>query len=595
MLIIIGIMLTALMNIKPFSLSMGSVAGIALILVSAKYAGVLAGSVAGIVLSTAAVLSDINAQGMQVYALLGLVAGIFAPLGKYFQTLALSLSALVGLCFLSEGRAEFMLEVVLGSLIFLLLPRSASISLGKVLSCTPKITANSDLNEALIMRLGTASAALSDVSKTVDNVSRELSKINSPNFSDVLSAIERDACAGCKLRLHCWESKKSETLEALLQMVNTVKSGGYSPEETTTEEFKGRCMRLNKMGAAVSRRYGEYASRVSAELRLDEVREVVSDQFEGISNMLTELADDFKADESFDNSAARIAAAALRNIGICASESTAKIDTYGRMTLEIKARRDDDIVINRLQIMKLLSLSCERDFDVPTINNIGKEMIITVHEHACLKADIGVYQEAAEGSSMCGDAYNYFNDGKGHLIMILSDGMGTGGRAAVDGAMAAGLMSRLIKAGFGFNCALKILNSSMLFKSTDESLATMDIASIDLFTGTVELYKAGAAPTLVRRSGHVGKAVSTSLPIGILREVSFDRAGIRLRHGDILLLMSDGVTLGGTEWINSELEAWRDGSAEDLAARICERARRQTVGEREDDITVIAAIIEKAI
>ncbi len=57
--------------------------------------------------------------------------------------------------------------------------------------------------------------------------------------------------------------------------------------------------------------------------------------------------------------------------------------------------------------------------------------------------------------------------------MLISDGMGCGGRAAVDGAMASNLMSKLLKAGFGIDCSLKIVNSAMLFKSTDESLATL--------------------------------------------------------------------------------------------------------------------------
>ena len=46
--------------------------------------------------------------------------------------------------------------------------------------------------------------------------------------------------------------------------------------------------------------------------------------------------------------------------------------------------------------------------------------------------------------------------------ILLCDGMGTGGRAAVDGAMASGLMARLLKTGFGYNCSLKILNSSIM-------------------------------------------------------------------------------------------------------------------------------------
>jgi stage II sporulation protein E len=179
--------------------------------------------------------------------------------------------------------------------------------------------------------------------------------------------------------------------------------------------------------------------------------------------------------------------------------------------------------------------------------------------------------------------------------MMISDGMGTGGRAAVDGAMASGLMARLLKTGFGYNCSLKLLNSSMLFKSTDESLATMDIASIDLHTGTLELYKAGAAPTIVRRSGKTGKAESTSLPIGILRDVSFDKATVKCKIGDIVVLMSDGATTEGTDWIREEIEAWQDGTAQDLSDRLCLCARRRTTEKRKDDITVMCAILEKAL
>jgi stage II sporulation protein E len=172
--------------------------------------------------------------------------------------------------------------------------------------------------------------------------------------------------------------------------------------------------------------------------------------------------------------------------------------------------------------------------------------------------------------------------------------MGTGGRAAVDGAMASGLMSRLLKAGFDFDAALKILNSSMLFKSTDESLATVDIAEIDLFTGRTRLLKAGAAPTIIRRSGRAGKAQSTSLPAGILRGVTFDKAVITIKKGDIVLMMSDGAASEGTEWISAEIEGWGDGSAQALAERISKCARRRRTDKKEDDITVIAAILKTA-
>ncbi len=589
------IILSGLYEFKIFGISVGAAAAVLLILVAAKHGGTLAGSVSGIAVTFSCAVSGTFEGGFGIYAFAGMMAGMFSSLGKYAQSAAVTASAVIGLSFVGfqSGSAQFIAEVIVGSAVFLLLPRSVSVMLGKIFYCQPKLVTAGGINEALTMRLDLASGALRDVSETVSQVSQELSKINSPDFKTVLAYIEQDACAGCKLRVHCWENKKDSTLAAVMQMIEAVKKNDDS-STPVLEEFNGRCLRVQKMKDTVNRRYSEYASLLAAENRIEEVRSVVSDQFEGVSNMLSELAQDFADSEQFDNSAATLAASALKNIGISAEECTARIDKFGRMTLEIRVKRDNDTVFNRLQIMKMLSLCCERDFDIPNINQIGASALITVNEHAAYKVDIGVKQESACGT-MCGDACRYFNDGRGHFIMVLSDGMGTGGRAAVDGAMASGLMSRLLKAGFGYDCSLKILNSSMLFKSTDESLATVDIASIDLFTGMSELYKAGAAPTLVRRNGRTGKAESTSLPIGILRDVTFDRAGIRLRANDILLLISDGATADGTDWIRAELECWRDGGAQDLAEHICDCARRRRGNNRADDITVMAAILEKAV
>ena len=296
-----------------------------------------------------------------------------------------------------------------------------------------------------------------------------------------------------------------------------------------------------------------------------------------------------------DIDSAEKAAAALKNLNIQVDECSSRTDKFGRIKIELKLKKAGAPVLNKLQIMKLVSVVCERDFDVPAVNESGGDIFITLSEHAALRVDVGIEQKCASESMMCGDAYRYFFDGHGHFITVLSDGMGTGGRAAVDGAMASGLMCRLLKAGFGFDCSLKILNSSMLFKSTDESLATVDISSIDLYNGQVELYKAGAAPTVIRRSGRTGKAESTSLPAGILREVRFDKATVKCREGDIIVMMSDGAAFDGCDWIRDELQKWEGGTAQELSERLCEGAHRRRNDNREDDITVITAILKKSV
>ncbi|MEE1160556.1 MAG: SpoIIE family protein phosphatase, partial [Acutalibacteraceae bacterium] len=512
----LSIILTGINGISFNGISLGHILGITLILTAAKYGGTLSGAVCGTTVALSLILSGTAGEIAVIYAFTGLIAGVFSSYGKYIQVAIPLIFSLVGT--VTTGNpiliAATVIEAALGSALFLALPRRLSVHISRLFSVYPKLVTPDGFKKSLSMKLNVAASALSDVSETVDQVSAELSKINSPDFGMVINAIEQDACVGCKLRIHCWESRRDSTVEAILGMTKAIKEGSRTPENGAPEEFRGRCLRVSQVANAAYKRYSDYTSRIAAENRIDEVRSVVSDQFDGISYMLYELANDLEKDGKFDNSTAAKASAALKNLGLNTEECTCKIDKFGRMSLEMKVKKQPDTVINKLQMMKLLSVVCERDFDPPAINTAGDSVFITLNEHAAIRVDVGVEQKSASDSAMCGDAYRYFLDGKGHFVMLLSDGMGTGGRAAVDGAMASGLMSRLIKAGFGYDCSLRILNSSMLFKSTDESLATVDVASIDLFTGQVELFKAGAAPTLIRRSGRTGKAESTSLPAG---------------------------------------------------------------------------------
>lgn len=597
LLITASLIVMGLYNFQILGISLGRIIGLFLILVSSKYGGIISGAISGITVGFSFLLTGNSGEIGITFALAGLMCGIFSGMGKYAQTAVLFVFGFVGT--VTSGNvitvSQTAFEVILSSILFFAMPKTVGVTFGKMFSAYPKLTIPNGIKKSLTMRLQMASNALRDVSETVEQVSNQLSKINAPDFGKVIYSIEQEACSGCKLRVHCWESKRNSTVDAIMEMTKAIKSGDTVPENSMPEEFKGRCLRISKIGNVTFRKYSDFASQIAAENRIDEVRSVVSDQFDGISDMLRDLSTDFKNDEYFDSVMAENAAAALKSLDIIAEEAGCRIDKYGRMTLEFKIKKNNDLVINKLQVMKLASLVCERDFDVPNISEVGGEIYIVLNEKAAITIDYGAEQISANESKMCGDAYKYFNDGRGHFLMILSDGMGTGGRAAVDGAMACGLMSRLVKAGFGYDCSLKFLNSSMLFKSTDESLATVDVASIDLYTGQTELYKAGAAPTIIRRSGRTGKAESTSLPAGILRDIGFDKACVKCKIGDIVVLMSDGAVNDGTDWLREEIEHWTDGSAQDLAERLCEGAKRRRTDTHEDDITVLTAILKKSV
>ena len=160
--------------------------------------------------------------------------------------------------------------------------------------------------------------------------------------------------------------------------------------------------------------------------------------------------------------------------------------------------------------------------------------------------------------------------------------------------MTVSLISKLIDAGVDYTAALKIVNSALLVKSGEESLSTIDITAINLYTGQARFYKAGAAPTFVRRGKRTGLVESTSLPAGILTAVEFEQSSVKLSDGDLVVMVSDGATASDSDWILSVVEHFpQDGNLQALCDDIASTARLRRSDNHDDDITVCACRVKQ--
>jgi stage II sporulation protein E len=68
-------------------------------------------------------------------------------------------------------------------------------------------------------------------------------------------------------------------------------------------------------------------------------------------------------------------------------------------------------------------------------------VVLTFAEKATYVAEFASAQIACQDNKLCGDAFQTWSDRRGTAHVILSDGMGSGGNAAVDSAMASGLLT----------------------------------------------------------------------------------------------------------------------------------------------------------
>lgn len=578
------------------SFSVGRMLAVLGILFAARFGGVTGGSVAGIAAGAMFCLAPEGSIYLAgAYSLGGLIAGVFSPMGKLAGATVFILSnALISIQAGTQAAAiSGIYEVAAATIIFMILPPDLGMQIARVFTPPADAPKMSGLRRSVINRLQFASKALQDVSSSMNTVSEKLEKHCARDFNGVFSRTFDDACKRCSLRMYCWEKNAGETRQAFNDLVFPLRTKGELTREDFPDYFIGRCSHSSELIMSVNRHYSEFTAREAADRRVSEVRSVVSEQFFGMSDMLADMAAEYEDFESFDTVASEAVESFLRGVGISPINVLCRIDRFRRMTVEIRAYENDRANILKLGLARELSRACGRLFDKPCVSSALDECRIQVAERPGLEVAVSVCQHICDDGVLCGDSAEYFQDGCGRAVAVISDGMGSGGRAAVDGAMAAGTLSRLIQAGLGFDCALRIVNSALLVKSTDESLSTLDSVCIDLFTGKAKFYKAGAPVSFIRRKGKVSRLEMPSLPAGILREIKFAKEEVALSPEDVIVMVSDGAISGDDDWICGMLEEWDGGSAQALSERIIARACDNRADGHDDDITVAAMIIEE--
>lgn len=442
------------------------------------------------------------------------------------------------------------------------------------------------------MRLDFASKALSNVSEDVEEVSEKLAGIVTPTMESVYKEAVDNTCSRCGMRVFCWEHRDGVSLESFEYVTEKLKTEGEIDKKDFREDFKQKCCRSEEMASAVNKSYQNYLASEAAEKRVEEVRQVVAGQFCGLGDILGEMAEEYANYEVFDNDLSERITIKLKELGLKPTAVSCRIDYLGRMTIEAETADTDKKKIKRALMVHELSKLCGRSFDSPSITTAYGSCRITLCERPCFDVETGSSQHISGSGRLCGDSLRYFTDGTGKMTAIISDGMGTGGRAAVDGGMASSIMEKLIKAGLGYDCSLKVVNSALLVKSGDESLATLDVVSIDLYSGKTNFMKAGAALSFIRKNGDMYRVETPSLPAGILPQIGFTYTEDELSEGDIIVMVSDGTTVTGEDWIERIIASWEDKSMEQLSQTIIDEAVARRTDGHDDDITVLAMQIK---
>ncbi len=585
------ILIFSLGSLEIFSVSVGRVLAVVLILMFAYLGGVGTGSISGI---SSGLLFSLPSTSMSFlsggFAFGGLVAGLFSHLGRLPAGVGFTLVNSL-MSFAAEDKKLVLILFIEGLLatgIFMLIPIKFLNTVKAY--CFPQKGEGDrkELREGVVARLNHAADAIDSVSACVKEVSERLLSQDMGSKIKVFERAAHRTCKTCGMRAYCFKKEREATREDFKKLWTPFTHEGFITQREIDESFSKKCCKGQELAENINQSFRAYLSEVDTRKRIVEIQSLVGGQFSSLSLMLSDMSESFSQTDFADSSVKEKVIRGLKDMGITAKSCVALVNFRGRMTIELQVLRRGRKELDIEEIRLLCEEVSGRPFEKPLESYERDTLRLLLSQKSVYEVEVGSSQHIARGQNLCGDCCDYYKNGEGSLVAVLSDGMGTGGAAAVDSNMAVTILTRLLKAGISYDSALSVVNSSLMAKSEEESTATLDVLEVNLFSGKISMMKAGAPTTFIRRAGKVYGREFSSLPVGILSSVTFKKEELTLHEGDVMLMVSDGALVGDDNWIEKMLLNWDDTPSADFASEVVNEAVKRRRGGHDDDITAIA-------
>ncbi len=539
------------------------------------------------------------------YATAGLCAGVFKNKDKPwviggFWAGMMAVTAYLSGVLLSRG-ALFSLGA--GSLLFFLMPARFYFHINA--SIDPVID-NAQLyidrvREITTDRLMAFSEAFARLARTFGGLCEKRTALNQQDVSRLIDDIANKTCADCDNITHCWEGQFYDTYQAVFGMLGACETRGRIEAKDIPANFRKTCLHMPEFMEAANKLYELAKVNLAWQNRMAESRELVKDQLAGVSGLIKDLAQELDLYVNFKEDLEATIRTELLNH---------KIEVSDVIVLENKAGKYEVTLTHKPCIGKKQCLS-----DIaPVVSKVlGRKMkpyspecstkkgncTLRLLEEQRLHILSGVARVSKAGSKQSGDSYSFMELKNGQCMLALSDGMGSGNRAKAESAAAIGLLEDFIDSGFDKETAVKMINSALVLKGDEESFSTLDICAVNLYSGEAEFIKLGACPTYLLRNGAVSTIQAASLPVGILNAVELETCSKVLKDGDMLVMVTDGLTelpgeagaKGG--WIIEALCHFKGANPQDVADHLLDTAKALCNEQVQDDMTVLAARIWK--
>jgi len=581
------LMIAGASRLLAFGMNLGYIISCFMVLLLAWMIGATAGICGGLGCGLAMLLGGQGALMLVNLTFGALIAGLFQGKKRIFSLLSFLLAAAAsGYLSTLSFYPHMILAAVTAGILFLIAPekwmRKCREWIRRICWSQPKENAYLRLKMQRWVR-------------AIDSMADALPhpKVPGPDPGEESEALAESLCQDCDRLPICWHEKFTETKEGMLALAR--RGGDEDGYLRIINQYFTACPRISKIPAILEKMDDGHRKRTQRAICAEYERTMLQTHLSALSQAAQQISlEGLQADdeEAYWLSQVEEALQALRFPGKAAFVK--KID--GRLTVCLKYESLSLRIAMGDQLARHIGVRLNANLTVTE----QKDGRILLEEEAPLIVYTGMATACAVPQDRKqrgmqpldnGDAVLVRSLAGGKTLLALSDGMGHGAGASEESKKTLELLSLCMEAGYSRGQAMTAVNGAMLSATGGEQFATVDLCLIDLWTGEAAMNKLGACASVLFLGQKMQLIEGAALPLGIIEHVIPMEHHFSMGEGDVLLMISDGVTdaFAAEEEILSVLRRGWDDSPQHIADALLQAAMIQKDGMPPDDMTVLCA------
>lgn len=611
--LLLAIAVSCFGNLSIFGFCIRNVLSILIVMFLGWKNGILVGTTAGVTIGvTIGIIAATEPIMIAAYAISGMVAGILNRFGRIGVIVGFALGNVV-LAYVSNGYTIELIhfkEILVASIGLLAIPKTVHINIKDFMQngsgFLPGFT-NRGLN-----RSKEAAEKLNNVSETIQEMAKTY-KPSNPGKSPVNSKENNKKIFISEL-LDCIEPYKENMLYEDIsntegKIVNSIfeyvmdkqginrqalldifaKNNSYVVDIDDKDISKKLDENINQMVRCINTALKLSKTNYVWMKKMEETKQNMEAQLNSVSKAISGIAqnmqEDIKKEVTFEEERKQIIdKLKLKSIEV---EEIA-INKNGRFFVEIYLAKGQDDIDDKT-VEKIVSSVLNENIIINENACIGNKLSLISDDKYIMA--IGMATKNKESQEISGDSIINTRLRDGKYLVALSDGMGSGEHARQSSSQALEMLESLLMTGFDKNTSVELINTSLM-NQNDELFATLDIAIIDLYAGTIEMIKSGACPTYFKNNKKVQVIKSKSLPAGMIQDIKLEVFEKDIENKDIMLMCTDGILDSNVEYKNKELwikyllEDMETDNTKKMADLLLTEAVDNNFGTPKDDMSV---------